>query len=308
MRLPGAIETAISRLLGWRALVSARQVLQRFEAAGGGLLAGGLTYSALFALLPCLLLLSGVLGLIVGDAERRRAIVEGIGQSLPPLSGLVDASLQSMTDGAVGFGTVGLIGFAWGASRFYGSLDDAMARIFTDAPKRGLVSRTVRGVLSVGLLVCVFIVGLALTGLGSYLAQETAGRFGADTRQFWALATPVITAVVFVAAIATIYRLVPARRVSWRALGLPAISVGIVLAVITQLFSFVAPRLIGTAAVYGTFVAIFAAMVWLSTAFQILLLGAAWVRERIGDELAEDPASAALATPAPAAEAGRRRE
>jgi membrane protein len=308
MRLPGAIETAISRLLGWRALVSARQVLQRFEAAGGGLLAGGLTYSALFALLPCLLLLSGVLGLIVGDAERRRAIVEGIGQSLPPLSGLVDASLQSMTDGAVGFGTVGLIGFAWGASRFYGSLDDAMARIFTDAPKRGLVSRTVRGVLSVGLLVCVFIVGLALTGLGSYLAQETAGRFGADTRQLWALATPVITAFVFVGAIGTIYRLVPARRVSWRALRLPAITVGIVLAVITQLFSYVAPRLIGTAAVYGTFVAIFAAMVWLSTAFQILLLGAAWVRERIGDDLSEDAASAALATPAPATEPGRRGE
>jgi uncharacterized BrkB/YihY/UPF0761 family membrane protein len=77
---------------------------------------------------------------------------------------------------------------------------------------------------------------------------------------------------------------VPARHVPWRALLPPAIAVGILLAALTQLFSYIAPRLIGTAAVYGTFVAIFAAMVWLSTGFQLLLVGAAWVRERLGDD------------------------
>jgi uncharacterized BrkB/YihY/UPF0761 family membrane protein len=50
---------------------------------------------------------------------------------------------------------------------------------------------------------------------------------------------------------------------------------------LTQLFSLIAPRLIGVASVYGTFVAIFAAMIWLSTGFQILLLGAAWVADRV---------------------------
>jgi uncharacterized BrkB/YihY/UPF0761 family membrane protein len=210
-----------------------------------------------------------------------------------------------MTDGAAGFGTIGLVGFAWGASRFYGTLDDAIARIFSDAPKRGLVVRTLRGVASVGLLVSVFIVALALTGIGSYLAQETAGRFGADTSLFWRIVTPVLTAIVFVVGIAAIYRLVPARTVSWRALGPPAIVVGLVLAAITQLFSFIAPRLIGTAAIYGTFIAIFAAMVWLSTGFQVLLVGAAWVRQRLDPRSLSGPGSDALTTPAAAAEAGR---
>jgi membrane protein len=284
VRLPAPLRALATRLTSWRPFIAGRDVLQRYGDAGGGLLAGGLTYSALFALLPCLLLLSGMLGLIVDDPERRRTIVEGIGQSLPPLRGLVEASLESMTDGAVGFGTIGLIGFAWGASRFYGSLDDAFARIFSDAPPRGLLARTVRGVASVGLIVTVFLVALMLTGIGSVQAASTPGEIGEANRVAWGVVTPLLTIGVFVAGIAVVYRLVPARRVSWRSLLPPAIVVGVVLAVITQLFSFVAPRLIGTAAIYGTFVAVFAAMVWLSTGFQVLLVGAAWVRERISDE------------------------
>jgi membrane protein len=283
VRLPAGIQSLAVRVMGWRAVLSARAVMLRYANAGGGLLAGGLTYSALFALLPCLLLLGGVLGFIVVDPERRAAIVAGIGDALPPLRGLIEASLESMKDGAVGFGTIGLIGFAWGASRFYGSLDDAIARIFTDAPKRGVVARTVRGIVSIGLLVTVFIIGLALTGIRSFLAEEAAGRFGAGTQFFWSVVTPLLTIAVFVAAIATIYRFVPARHVPWRSILLPALVIGGLLAAITQLFSYIAPRLIGTAAIYGTFIAIFAAMVWLSTAFQLLLIGAAWVRERLGD-------------------------
>jgi membrane protein len=283
VKLPVAIRAVAGRMMGWRAFMVGRAVLSRYDDAGGGLLAGGLTYSALFALLPCLLLLSGVLGLIVDDPERRRTIVEGIGESLPPLRGLVEASLESMADGAVGFGTIGLIGFAWGVSRFYGSLDDAFARIFSDAPKRGLVARTIRGIASVGLLVSVFIVALVLTGIGSLQAEAATGRFPLVSRLLWGIGTPLLTTIVFVAAIATIYRLVPARHVAFRSLLLPAVVVGVVLAAVTQLFSYVAPRLIGTAAIYGTFIAVFAAMVWLSTGFQVLLVGAAWVRERIGD-------------------------
>lgn len=283
MRLPAVIQGLAVRVMGWRSILAARAVTQRYADAGGGLLAGGLTYSALFALLPCLLLLGGVLGFIVHDPGRRAAIVAGISDALPPLSGLIEASLESMKDGAVGFGTIGLVGFAWGASRFYGSLDDAMARIFTDAPKRGLVARTFRGIVSIGLLVSVFVIGLALTGIRSFLAEETAARLGAESRLFWSFLTPLLTIAVFVAAIATIYRFVPARHVPWRSIALPAVVVGLLLATITQLFSYIAPRLIGAAAIYGTFIAIFAAMVWLSTAFQLLLVGAAWVRERLGD-------------------------
>jgi membrane protein len=267
-----------SRLLEWSPIATARRVMTVYDEAGGALLAGGLTYSALFALLPALLLLSGILGIVVTDPERRRAIVEGIAASLPPLRDFLDTSLEALSNGAVGFGVLGLLGLSWGASRFYGSLDDAFARIFRDVAARGFVARTLRGFVSVILLVTTFLVTLALTGLTSYLLEQVAG---AD--RVIQLIPPVAAALVFVIASIAIYRVVPARTPTWRALLPPAIVAGIAMAILTQVFSYIAPRLIGAAAVYGTFVAIFAAMIWLSFGFQLLLACAAWVKVRQPD-------------------------
>ncbi|MDQ2964263.1 MAG: YihY/virulence factor BrkB family protein [Chloroflexota bacterium] len=282
MNVPPRLRAAAERALGWGPVATARRVMEVYDDAGGGLLAGGLTYSALFALLPSLLLLTGILGFLVDDPDRRRAIVEGIGRSLPPLSGFLQESLQQITEGAAGAGLIGLVGLAWGASRFYGSLDDAVARLFRRAPKRGFVARTLRGILSVVLLVTVFLGSLILTGIASYLADQTAARLGTESRVFWQFVTPVLTGIVFVIAAVLIYRLVPAIHVPWSTALLPALLVGTALAALTQLFSYLAPRLIGAAAVYGTFVAIFAAMIWLATGFQLLLMGAAWVSVRLG--------------------------
>lgn len=281
MNVPPRLRAAVERAIGWGPVATGRRVMTVYNDAGGGLLAGGLTYGALFALLPSLLLLTGILGFVVDDPERRRAIVEGIGRSLPPLSGFLEASLQQITDGAAGAGVIGLIGLAWGASRFYGSLDDAFSRIFRSAPKRGVIARTLRGIFSVVLLVSVFLGSLILTGIGSYLADQTAARLGTESVTFWQVVTPLLTGIVFVVAAALIYRLVPAVRVPWGAALLPALIVGVGLAAVTQLFTYIAPRLIGAAAVYGTFVAIFAAMIWLATGFQLLLVGAAWVSVRM---------------------------
>jgi len=278
---PPRLRAAAGRVLDWSPVRTTRRVLDAYGAVGGGLLAGGLAYSALFALLPSLLLLTGIVGFVVHDPERRIAIVRGIGQALPPLEGIVSASLDQITQNAAGLGIVGLVGLAWGASHFYGSLDDAFARIFRDERRRGFVIRTVRGMLSVVLLVTVFIAALVLTGIASYLAAAAASRFGDGSQAFWQVASPALAGVVFVSATATIYRLVPARPTPWRAVGLPAVVAGIALTLLTQLFSYVAPRLIGIGSVYVTFVAIFAAMVWLSIGFQILLLGAAWARDRM---------------------------
>jgi uncharacterized BrkB/YihY/UPF0761 family membrane protein len=136
--------------------------------------------------------------------------------------------------------------------------------------------------LSVLLLISVFLVALILTGIASFLAEQTASRLGSDTRTFWSIVTPLLTLVVFTIGMAVVYRFVPPRHVPIATLLLPSVVVGFALTVLTQLFSYVAPRLIGSAAVYGAFVAVFAAMIWLSFGFQILLLGAAWLRERLG--------------------------
>ena len=288
MVLPEWLRSLLDRLLGWGPIATARRVMDAYGQAGGALLAGGLTYSAVFALLPILLVLTGVLGLVVSDADRRASMIHGIGQALPPLSDVVQAFLEAIASNAAGFGIVGLVGAVWGASHFYGSLDEAFSRLFPRARKRGFVERTGRGILSVVLFVAIATLVLLLTGLTSALADERTSPLAGAARGIVGGVSSALAWFVFIVATGFVYRVVPTREISLRAIWLPALIAGLALAALTELFSYVAPRLIGSAALYGTFVAIFAAMVWLSTGFQILLLGAAWVRERalVDDERA----------------------
>ena len=149
------------------------------------------------------------------------------------------------------------------------------------------------------------IMPVALITVGSVVAwlidvAPGGGEVQGFARALRDVASPLGSLVVFTAGTALCYRYVPSRRVPWRALMLPAILVGLVLAVFTQLFTFIAPRMVGAAALYGTFVAVFALLAWLSIGFNILLFGAAWaeVRERMGPYWTEPDAPTGDAKPA----------
>ena len=94
------------------------------------------------------------------------------------------------------------------------------------------------------------------------------------------LVPPLATFLLFVTGTVLVYRYVPGSRVAWGVLLLPALLVGVILAAFAQLYAFFAPLLTHMAAIYGTFVAFFAILAWLSISFNVLLLGASWTRVR----------------------------
>ncbi|HEY6057251.1 MAG TPA: YhjD/YihY/BrkB family envelope integrity protein, partial [Candidatus Limnocylindrales bacterium] len=139
------VQRIVERLRRLGPIAAALGVLARYDRAGGGLLAAGLAYSAMFALLPALLLIVGVAGLVIDDPARRAELVDALARQVPPLEEFFTVALGEMTKGAAPFSTLALIGLVWGASRFYGALDDAFSRVFVAAAPRSLLDRTVRG-------------------------------------------------------------------------------------------------------------------------------------------------------------------
>jgi len=115
---------------------------------------------------------------------------------------------------------------------------------------------------------------------------------------------PVVTAIGVVA-IAIVYRVVPPRSPSWNAIWLLALVAGIGIVALSQLFLFVAPRLIGAALLAGSLATAFIALAWLSLTFQALLLGAAWVRVRDDRSVDAGGSSALAGAAAPAEPSGR---
>lgn len=265
-------------------------VLDVYDRAGGGLVAAGLAYTSLLALLPGLLLVLSIIGYLIRDPADQQRIVDFIGTALPPLKDLAAAAFEQVSRSAVPSGVIAVIGLLWGSSRFYANLDTAFSHIFSGAPRRNPVLQTIRGLLLTGILVVapvILVIAGSVVGWLGDLAPD-GGHVSQTVALTMDIASPIVTVAVFVLVVVACYRLVPSERVGWRPLGLPAAVVGVVLAVFTQLYALLSQWLVGLAALYGTLVAAFALLAWLSIGYNVLLVGAAWTRVRASDGLLLD--------------------
>lgn len=281
-RLRALAERLVEIVGGIPAVRTLVAVLETYDHAGGGLMAAGLAYSALFALVPGALLVAGAIGIFITDPAVQETVVELVARAVPPLEEIVRTALASVAAGAVPTSIVALVGLLWGSSRFYAALDYAFSRVFRGEPRRNEIVRTARGVLVTFLFVALPLAALLLGSVASWfldLAPEDAAVRGL-VRTLLQAGTPIGSFVLFVVVVSLVYRFVPPQRPPVRAFLRPAILVGLALALFTQLFTFIAPRLVGYAALFGAFVAVFAILAWLSISFNVLILGASWTRVR----------------------------
>ncbi len=282
LRLRVLATRVAGRVGGMAAVRTLRATLSAYDAAGGGLVAGGLAYTSLIALLPGLLLVLSVIGLLVADPADRERFVVVIAVAMPPLEDIARTALEQVASGAIPTGILAAVGLLWGSSRFYASLDSALSRVFHDAPRRNVVQQTIRGIVVTALFVALPMLALTTGSVVSWLLDlaPVEMEITGTARGLFRAASPLGSFALFVGGTAAVYRWVPAVRVPFRSLLPPALVAGFVLASFTQLFTFAAPRLVGVAALYGTFATIFGLLAWLAIGFNVLLLGAAWTSVR----------------------------
>ena len=261
-------------------VVAARRILDRYGAAGGGLLAGGLAYAALFAIVPGVLLIAGVAGLFVADPVERARVVDVLAGVLPPLRDLITAVLDEVAAGAGPVSILGAVVLIWGTSRFAVAFDDGIARVMGGSRSRGLLRRNLGALAAVALMIGAILLSTVLSGVLAFL--EAAANVGVIPFVGFAfsIGLGVLPVLATMVASTLVYRVVPVPSPPWRAVIVPGIVVGLALTILARLFAYLAPQLIGAAALLGTLATAFAALAWLGLSFQAILLGAAWVRER----------------------------
>ncbi len=253
-----------------------RAIMDATDAAGGPLMSSALAFSTMFAILPGLLLLAGVLGWTIDDPVLRADLLARLVAYVPPLADAISESLDGLVRGRGALSIVGLVGLLWGASNFYAALDEVMRRFFPGGPIRGFIERRVRGVIAVVVLVVLVLGTVALGGLWSVLE----GIVGPELLRVLRVAAPILSMIVMVVVVLLVYRFVPTAPPTLHDALLPAIVAGVLIGLVTSLFSVLAPILIGGLAGFGILAAVFGAFVWLNLCFQILLYGAAWARYR----------------------------
>lgn len=288
-----------------------KEIMDRAGAAGGGITANGIAYSAIFTIVPTLLILASLIGMFISDPAERERIVEIIATQIPPLEDLIRTVLNEVASGAFAFGLVGIVGAVWGASRFYAALETAVALFFPHAPRRDFLQQTLRSLLSVGFFIGSAVGAVVLTTFVSDLGVVPRPELEPLFRRI--VAALAMTAW-FTFGIGLVYKYLPSVAVRWRDALPPALVAGIAVSLLTQLFVIITPIFLRGLRFYGTFVAIFAALIWLSFCCQIVVYGIAWLAERMRTPLPEaarlmnDPRPTARTADADAASATERGE
>jgi len=274
------VRQRLAALLDHPAVAALRRVLDRYGSAGGGLLAGGLAYAALFAIVPAVLLPAGVTGLFVADPIERARFVDVLVGVLPPLRDLIHVVIDEAARDAGSVSIIGAIVLVWGTSRFAVAFQDAIARIMGGDRERGLLARNLGALVAVALLIAAIVASTLLSGVLAFLEAAAASGVLRAISGVISFALGLLPVLATVAAMILVYRIVPTPAPRWRAVLLPGISAGLALTLVDRVLAIIAPRLIGAAALLGTLATAFAALAWLALSFQAILLGAAWVRDR----------------------------
>jgi membrane protein len=273
-RLRARVDALVMGITGHRRVRPVLDVINTANDTGATLFAAALAFGTMFAFIPLVLLVSGVIGWLIEDPLQRASLLDQLISYVPPLADFFRSSLEGAVAGRGALSIIGLIGLLWGASAFYGVLDEVMRRIFSGGGLRNEFSRRIRGFATIVILLLVIVGTVSLGGLWATL-DELVGELSV-----WRYAAPLLSLVVMVLIALVVYLVVPTAPPSLRAAFWPAVAAGFGIGLLTNLFSLLAPLLIGGMAGFGVIATVFGALVWLNFSYQILLFGAAWARVR----------------------------
>lgn len=269
----GSLERRIRRLPPVRGLMS---VMDAYNTAGGGLLASGLAFSALFAIVPGLLLLASVLVIAVDDQQTRQDVIAWVIERVPPLETVATNIVNNLANQARVGSVVGLVGFVWGTSGFYLAIDGAINRFFPARHGRDPVMGRVRGFVAVAIVVvsvlAAFAASTAASVIVTFLHLQVDG--------ILPFVSPLVAVVIAWVVCLACYLLVPIQPPAWRAALRPAVIAGTAIGLLTSFFGALAPLLVAGFTGLGVIASVFVALVWLNWTFQAVLLGAAYARAR----------------------------
>lgn len=274
-RIGARVEPLAAAFLGIPRVAMAHRVWNRYGASGGPVLARGLAFTALFTLVPALVLMASIAGLVVSDPESRARIATFLAAQFPPLADVLSGALDTALAHAGAFSVIGAAVLAWSASGLVRDLDGAFALLFRASADGRTILRTVGEVV---------VVASAVVGLGLIVVLAT---IPGPLSDLLGLASLRLTAVLPLAAVfATGFRFLPRPRPRWRDAIIPAAWVGLGASLLTASFTLAGPVLFGSADLYGAFAGAFLGLVWLSYMTQLFLVGAAWVAVRADERSA----------------------
>lgn len=271
----GATSPAQVPARGWKDV--AVRVKQQFKDDDVPLLAAGVAFFALLALVPSLVALVSIYGLVADPADIQTNIDEALSAAPTEVRDLVSSQLSSIVESEPSGLKVGVaVGLAlalWSASSGMKHLIGAVNLAYDEKERRGFLK--LRG-LALALTLAAIVVGAAAVAGLVVLpnALDSSGGEGVVRTVLLVVRWPLF-AVIALVALAAIYRWAPDReRARWHWTSPGAIFATIVWVVASVGFSIYTANFGSYNETYGSIGAVIILLMWLWLSAFIVLLGA----------------------------------
>ncbi len=260
---------------GW--LDVATRVKQQSKEDDVSLLAGGVAFFALLALVPALVAIVSVYGLFATESTVIDQVSSVLGAAPEEVRNLVEEQLRSIVRGSAGGATLAaILGIAlalWSASSGMGHLIGAVNLAYDEHETRGFIR--VRA-MSLGLTLGAVVFLVLAFGMIAILPAALAKTgLGVGARILVSVLRWVVLLFGMLGALALLYRYAPDRqnpKLSWTTPGAIFATVGFI--VVSLLFSFYTANFGRYNETYGTLGAIVVVMLWLWLTALMIIVGA----------------------------------
>ena len=256
--------------------------------AGG--YAAALAFNSFLTMFPVMLGILAIIGFVIRDPGTQAKIQEAIVGVFPSdAHAQLLKALGGVKHNAGLLGIISFLGLLWTGTGYFSSMEWALTQIF-GSRQRDLLRQRVMGLV----MMVVFVVGIVVAVTANNAAAIIP---------FAPVGGIIVGLVVMIGLLIAIYRFVPNRTFSVRDVLPGALFAGILIEIFTVVFPIYA-RLAHGFNTYGQqFALFFLLATWLYFLAQLLLLGAVFIRMRVGrpaDEgIAVAPEEQSKTTPAP---------
>lgn len=273
-RLAAAATTTGSRLdTALRRVPALRVLLDTLDAFGRdhmSLFAASLSYYALLALFPLLLMLIALASPLLTGENVVRTVVRVAGEALPGTATEIESILRGIVEARGPATIIGLLALMWSASGVFDVVQTALNRAWRVPQPRAFLQQRLLSVLVIAVLGGLFIVGLFVSALAGQVLRP-ALEMTSDLVPILSVVTGFSASFV---AFTLLYKFFPHARIRWREAVAGALLAALLWELARNVYGLYLIRFARFNLVYGSVGAVIGLLLWGYLSAVILLFGA----------------------------------
>lgn len=236
------------------------------------IMASGLVYSTLIAIVPCITFFIAFLT-VFGMLQPFMDVLSEFFQDIfgPALGGQMMSMVDQFSSNAMGLGVFGLVSFIITATFLVDKVYTVLNQVFRTQPSTGTFKRltTFLTFLIVGVVLLAVVMSLNNTLINfmvSHMNEDAGG-----TSVLSSIISSCLTFLLAVALLFMLYYFVPNAKIRARSAALGALLAAIALTVLFTVFKMVVARMVSYSVIYGSLASLFFILLFLYACWYIIL-------------------------------------